>query len=94
MKKWMIVLLVWIVLLGCTAEHNDKPKVVLDNLRIGESVYVCGCPMMCCNSIARKPGRCTCNVPLRQGIVTLIRDSKVHVTVSGREKVFLLQTDN
>lgn len=88
MKKWIVILLVIAALQGCAVEHENEPKVVLSDLKIGESVYVCGCPMMCCNSISRRPGRCICHVPLRLGTVTMIRDGKIHVSVSGREKIF------
>lgn len=90
MKKRMIILLAILALLGCAVEKNDKPKVVLSDLKIGESVYVCGCPMMCCNSISRSPGRCICNVPLKPGTVARIKNGKVYVAVSGREKVFFI----
>jgi len=81
-------------LLGCSAQHDTEPKVVLSELRTGESVYVCGCPMMCCNVVSRGPGRCTCNVPLKRGAVSRIRNGKIYVSVSGREKVFSLPKDN
>jgi len=90
MKKRMIILLAILALLGCATERNNKPKVILSDLKIGESVYVCGCPMMCCNTISRSPGRCSCNVPLKLGTVAKIKNGKVYVAVSGREKVFLI----
>jgi len=90
MKKRMIILLTIIVLAGCAAERTDEPKIILGQLKVGEAVYVCGCPMMCCNSISRNPGRCVCNVPLRRGTITMIKDGKIHVSVSGREKVLFI----
>ncbi|PKN17253.1 MAG: hypothetical protein CVU71_17135 [Deltaproteobacteria bacterium HGW-Deltaproteobacteria-6] len=90
MKKRMIILLAILAFLGCATEQNNKPEVVLNEVKIGEAVYVCGCPMMCCNSISRSPGRCSCNVPLKLGTVSRIRDGRVYVAVSGREKAFLL----
>lgn len=89
MKKW-IILLMLAVLLGCSAERTEEPKLVLTSLKVGEKVYVCGCPMMCCHSISRGPGRCACNVPLRRGDITSIQDGKIHVRVAGREKVIFL----
>ncbi|MDD5167951.1 MAG: hypothetical protein PHN75_03960 [Syntrophales bacterium] len=87
----MIILVALIVLLGCTTGHNENPKAELEKLKIGETVYVCGCPMMCCNVIHKTPnGRCLCNVPLKEGIVSRIQDGKVHVKVSNREKSFLI----
>ncbi|MGE5855467.1 MAG: hypothetical protein ACM34C_02795 [Syntrophaceae bacterium] len=85
--KGRILLFALIVLLGCSAGHNEKTKAVPETFEIGESVYVCGCPMMCCNSISRSPGgRCTCNVPLKQGTISRIQGGIAFVKVSGREK--------
>lgn len=77
-------------LIGCSAEKSADPKVILRELVPNELVYVCGCPMMCCNSVSRRPGRCICNVALQPGTVTSIHDGKIHVSVSGREKVFIV----
>jgi hypothetical protein len=86
----MIVLFVLIVLLGCTSGRNESPKAIQEQFEIGETVYVCGCPMICCNAISKTPGgRCPCNFPLRQGTVTKSQDGKVYVNVSGREKRFI-----
>jgi len=91
MKKGMIVLFALIVLLGCSSGRNENPKAVLETYEVGDTVYVCGCPMMCCNAISKTPGgRCPCNFPLRQGTVKKIQDGKVYVNVSGREKRFLM----
>ncbi|MCK9392430.1 MAG: hypothetical protein M0Q01_12800 [Syntrophales bacterium] len=91
MKKGAIILFVLICILSCNAGRKENPEVVLEKLVVGETVYVCGCPMMCCNSISRNPkGRCTCNVPLKQGIVSRIKDGKVYVIVSGRGKTFTI----
>ena len=92
LNKGLIILVALIVLLGCTAGRNESPKADLDQLKIGETVYVCGCPMMCCNSISRVAGgRCDCNQPLRKGTVSRIRDGRVYVTIDdGREKRFFI----
>jgi hypothetical protein len=94
MKPWtttLIALIALIVLMGCTAVRDDQPKAVLEDYKVGETVYVCGCPMMCCNSIAKQPGgRCMCGHRLRRGIVSRIRDGKVYVQVSDREKSFFI----
>ncbi len=91
MKKWMIILFVVIVLAGCSAGRDENPKARLESFEVGESVYVCGCPMMCCNSVSREPGRCACNVPLRKGSVSKIHDGRVHVKIDdGREKRFFI----
>lgn len=52
MKTGVMICLMLLVLSGCDGEQSDKPKVILGKLVVGESVYVCGCPMMCCNSIS------------------------------------------
>jgi hypothetical protein len=97
MRKGLILLFVLTVLCGCSAGHNENPKAVVEEFKIGEVVWVCGCPMMCCQSISRdQNGRCSCNFPLKKGTVSKVNKVKsgkvyVQVSVSGREKVFFIK---
>lgn len=93
MKKGITILIALIVLLGCTAGRNEIQPADLAKLEIGETVYVCGCPMMCCNSISRTAGgRCACNHPLQKGTVARIQDGRVSVKIDdGREKRFFIK---
>jgi hypothetical protein len=92
MIKLMIAIMAATLLIGCSPSRQDeKPPASSEEYQTGETVYVCGCPMMCCNSISRNPdGRCICNMPLRKGTVSKIQDHIVIVTVFGREKVIYL----
>jgi hypothetical protein len=92
MKKGIPILIALLMLLGCSGGRSENPKTVLEEFEVGESAYVCGCPLMCCNSISRIPGgRCTCNVPLRKGTVSRIQDGRVYVKIDdGREKRFFI----
>jgi hypothetical protein len=89
----LIVVVAAAILTGCSPSGQDEIQPSsAENFQIGETVYVCGCPMMCCNSISRKPGgRCLCNMPLRKAIVSKIQDNILIVTVFGREKVIYLK---
>jgi len=89
----MIVVLASAILMGCNPSRQDeKLPTSSDPFQIGETVYVCGCPMMCCNSISRNPdGRCICNMPLRKGTVSKIQDHILVVSVFGREKIIFLK---
>jgi hypothetical protein len=93
MKKGLIILIALIVLLSCTAGRNEVQTADIEKLKIGETVYVCGCPMMCCNSIfTTAGGRCACNHPLRKGTVSTIQDGRVYVKIDdGREKRFFIK---
>jgi hypothetical protein len=91
MLKGLIILIALQSLLGCSLDRHESGETALETLKAGETVYVCGCPMMCCNSISRMPGRCVCNFPLRPGTVSKILNRKVYVTVDGREKRFSLE---
>jgi hypothetical protein len=93
MRKGIGVLIVLLLILGCTTGRNESRRADLETLEIGETVFVCGCPMMCCNSISRtQGGRCDCNNPLRKGTVTAIRNGRIYVKVDdGREKRFFLK---
>jgi hypothetical protein len=89
----MIVVVAAAVLIGCTPSGQDeKFPSSIEQFQIGETVYVCGCPMMCCDTISRNPdGRCACNMPLRKGTVSKIQDHMIIVSVFGREKIVFLK---
>ncbi len=91
--KHMIAIMAAMLLIGCNFSGQDeKLPAAFEQFQIGETVYVCGCPMMCCNSISRNPdGRCVCNMPMRKGTVSKIQDQFVIVTVFGREKIIFLK---
>ena len=93
MKKFMIAIVVATLFIGCGPSGQDeKPPFSSEEFQIGETVYVCGCPMTCCNSLSRNPeGRCVCNMPLKKGTVSRIQDHIVIVTVFGREKIIFLK---
>ncbi|MHB8772579.1 MAG: hypothetical protein ACYC7J_16420 [Syntrophales bacterium] len=93
MKKGIIILFIAAALLSCTAGRNESQKADRDNYNVGETVYVCGCPMMCCNSISKSGGgRCACNMPLRKATVSQVRDGRVTVRIEdGREKRFFVR---
>jgi hypothetical protein len=91
--KHLIAIVVALFFFGCGAPRQDEnlPSTI-DSYQVGETVYVCGCPMMCCNYMSRKPeGRCFCNMPLRKGVVSKIHENIVIVTVWGREKIIYLK---
>jgi hypothetical protein len=91
-KRLIIAIVVVAILAGCNPSRPDEQLPSPENFQVGETVYVCGCPMMCCNSISRNPdGRCICNMPLRKGTVSKIQDDIVSVTVFGREKIIFLK---
>ncbi|MBI5590007.1 MAG: hypothetical protein HY881_05945 [Deltaproteobacteria bacterium] len=93
MIKLLIAVAVAMLLVGCSPSGLDeKQPSSSEEYLMGETVYVCGCPMMCCNSLSRNPdGRCICNMPLRKGTVSKIQDQILTVTVSGREKIIFLK---
>ncbi|MFH0995449.1 MAG: hypothetical protein V1844_08145 [Pseudomonadota bacterium] len=93
MMKWMLAVVAAALLIGCGSPRQDeKLPSSSEEYQAGETVYVCGCPMMCCNSISRNPeGRCICNMPLRKGTVSKIQNHIIIVTVFGREKVIFLK---
>ena len=93
MKKRSVILIALLIILGCSTDRNEFPKVSLEKLKTGETVYVCGCPMMCCNSISNIAGkRCDCNQPLRKGTISRIQNDRVYVKIDdGREKRFFIK---
>ena len=87
-KALLLVLSMMLVLTGCLEANRTEKKS--ESYRVGEDIYVCGCPLMCCNSYSKEPGRCICNVPLRKAAVTRIHNGVMYVTVNGRVKSFLI----
>ncbi len=89
-KPLALTLFAAVMLLSCgAAGRTDNPQRVPEKFEAGETVYVCGCPMMCCQSVSRIPGgRCACNFPLKAGTVSRIQDGKIFVKLSDREKSF------
>ena len=85
----LLILSMLLILAGCM-EGSNKTENNIGSFRVGDEIYVCGCPMMCCNSHSREPGRCICNVPLRKATVSRIHNGKMYVTVNGRVKTFLI----
>lgn len=91
LQRIMRILLVsmMLILAGGPESHGEEKKP--EPFRVGDVIYVCGCPMMCCNSYSRNPGKCICSVPLRKGTITKIHNRKMFVTVDGgRVKSFFL----
>ena len=81
------------ILTGCSASRDEHAKAAPERFDVGETVYACGCPIMCCNTISRFPGgRCTCNVPLKKGSVTRIQGNVVYVKVADREKPVFIKS--
>jgi hypothetical protein len=69
------------------AAFADKDLPVF---KAGETVYVCGCGAGCdCNTMARKPGMCTCNKPLVKTTISKVEGDKAFVTVNGKEQAFI-----
>lgn len=93
MIKRLIAIMAATLLFGCSPSRQDEKQLLSsEGFKAGETVYVCGCPMMCCKSISRNPdGLCICNMPLKKGIVSRIQDHIVIVTVLGREKIIYLE---
>ncbi len=90
-KSLVITAILTAILINCSSVRQEDSRPVSQEYKVGETVYVCGCPMMCCNIISKDAnGRCICNVPLKEGIVSRIDGHKVVVTVSGRGKNIFL----
>ncbi len=85
---FLLILSTLLILAVCLEAHGTEKKP--EPFRVGDEIYVCGCPMMCCNSFSREPGRCVCNVPLRKATITRIDNGKMYVTVNGRVKSFVI----
>ena len=56
------------------------------NLKVGDTYYVCGCPMECCGTVSSKEGECGCKKPLVKATVTRVEDGKAYFKLEDQEK--------
>jgi hypothetical protein len=60
MKKYLFMLFVLVPVSILAVAYADQ-KATMD-LKMGDEVYACNCGSECmCNTIAKKPGDCTCD---------------------------------
>jgi hypothetical protein len=59
------------------------------DLKAGDEVYVCACGEGCqCQTMARNPGKCTCDKQMAKAKVNKVEDGVVLVTLDGKERTF------
>lgn len=87
MKKIVLLLAVAFTLAlagGALAAEAGKM-----DLKVGDELYVCGCGKKCdCDSMAMKPGKCTCGKPMVKGTVTKVEDGKAMIKTDKEERWF------
>jgi hypothetical protein len=74
MKRFAFIVLAALVLTACTDARTGPGRASPASWRVGQTVYVCGCPLMCCTSVSTHPGMCACNVPLRKATIKRIEN--------------------
>ena len=88
MKKAILTTLVILVSLfwvgGVLAAESGKM-----DLKVGDQLFVCGCGKDCpCDTMAKKPGNCSCGKPLVQGTVTKVSEGKAMIKTPNEEREF------
>jgi hypothetical protein len=88
MKKTVLTALVIFVSLfwigGALAAESSKM-----DLKVGDQLFVCGCGKDCdCDTMAKKPGKCSCDKPMVQGTVTKVSEGKAMIKTEKEEREF------
>jgi hypothetical protein len=84
-KKLLLLVVALVMALGFAANAAEKGKL---ELKVGDEVYVCNCGEMCtCDTMAKKPGNCTCGKEMVKGKVTKVEAGKATVLVGGKERI-------
>jgi len=83
-------LMVFFLGIGAPLAHAaDQPGKI--DLKVGDTAWFCACDKCPCETIARKPAKCGCNVDLVKGTVTAVDAAAGTVTASlpgGTTKTF------
>src|SRR5512142_2438812 len=65
---------------------QDKSHLVL---KPGEEIYACGCGPSCdCQTLARKPGTCSCGKPLVKATVKSVGEGTAVLLIGDKEQTF------
>jgi hypothetical protein len=58
-------------------------------LKVGDTLYVCYCGEKCpCESMARKPGNCSCGKEMVHGTVTKVGEGTAVIKIATEERTF------
>ena len=93
MYNRLVITISLLLTLGCERTSTTDVSLPMKSYKIGETVYVCGCPPVCncCVIASFSNGNCACNMPLEQGIVVREKDGSVTIQLDGRQKTIFLQ---
>jgi hypothetical protein len=82
MKKYLFMLFVLVPVSILAVAYADQ-KATMD-LKMGDEVYACNCGSECmCNTIAKKPGDCTCGKAMVKAKVVRIQDGTAYLKADG-----------
>ena len=86
MKKVFTVALALVLALAFAVVAAEPSKM---ELKVGDQLYVCNCGEKCpCDSMARKPGNCTCGKEMVQGTVTKVGEGTAVIKTASAERTF------
>ena len=85
MKRFLIfglALLFTMVFAGAALAEAGKM-----DLKVGDAVFACNCGADCpCQTMAKKPGNCTCGKAMVEAKVTKVEDGMAYLQAQGWEK--------
>lgn len=86
MKKVVTVALALVLALAFAVVAAEPSKM---ELKVGDQLFVCNCGEKCpCDSMARKPGNCTCGKEMVQGTVTKVGEGTAVIKIAAAERTF------
>ncbi|WP_243368508.1 hypothetical protein [Fundidesulfovibrio soli] len=89
MKKLVSCLAVIFLMSLATVVFAAAPESQKPALKVGDTVYVCGCGSSCpCKSMSMKPAKCTCNKEMVPSKVLRIEGDNAIFKVKGEEETF------
>ena len=89
MRKAVVLLAVLtLVVVAVAFAANPKPA-----FKIGNEVYVCNCPEVCCQTISKHAGKCPCGIDMVKAKVTGTVKGEVTLLGAGWEKDKVFSTE-
>jgi hypothetical protein len=94
MKKHLLMLSVLVLSLSLALAAFAALKGNKIELKVGDEVYACACGEGCdCDTISRKPGKCSCGTDLVKAKVTKVEAGKAYLKADGWPKERAFKTE-
>jgi len=94
MKKHVLILTVLVLSLSVALVAFADLKGNKIELKVGDEVYACACGAGCdCDTISRKPGKCSCGSALLKAKVTKVEAGKAYLKADSWPEARAFKTE-